>query len=116
MSRLGIININGEEYDLDELDLGEMEEIEELADAPFSEINAGSAKGMKAFVFVLLKRDNPDITMEEIKKVKMVSMLPPEEEMPALPPDDRADQESQNQVESQRDDTGVLRSVDSIPG
>jgi hypothetical protein len=116
MSRLGIININGDEYDLDDLDIGEMEEIEILAEAPFSEINAGSAKGMKAFVFVLLKRNNPEITMEEIKKVKMVSMMPPEESMPELPPDGRADQESQNQVESQRDDSGPLRSVDSIPG
>jgi hypothetical protein len=116
MSRLGIINIAGVDYDLDDIDIGEMEEIEILADAPFSEISTGSTKGMKAFVFVLLKRNNPDITMEEIKKVKIVSMMPPEESMPELPPDGRADQESQNQVEPQRDDSGHPPSADSTPG
>lgn len=116
MSRLGIFTIEGVDYDLDDLDLGEMEDIEELAGAPFGEINTGSTKGMKAFVFVLLRRNNPDITMQDIRSVKMVSLLPAEEKMPELPPDNRAGQESQSQVESQRDDSGLLRSVDSIPG
>jgi len=117
MSRLGTFNIDGVKYDLDDLTLDEMEEVENLVDGtPFSEINYGSTKGMKAFSFVLMKRNNPELTMEEVGQLKVGGFIQPEEDMPALPPDGRGDQESQSQVESPRDDSGVLPSAASIAG
>ena len=117
MSRLGTFNIDGVEYDLDDLTLDEMEEVENLVDGtPFGEINYAQAKGMKAFSFVLMKRNKPDLTMEEVGQLKVGAFIQPEESMPELPPDDRGDQESQSQVEFPRDDSGVLPSVASTTG
>jgi hypothetical protein len=115
MSRLGTFNIDGVEYDLDDLTLDEMEEVENLVDGtPFSEINYGSTRGMKAFSFVLMKRNKPDLTMEEVGQLKVGGFIQPEESMPALPPDGRGDPESQ--TESPRDDSGAPPSVVSITG
>jgi len=87
MSRFGKFNINEVEYDLDDLTLDEIEEIENQAGGvPFSEVNYGAAKGMKAFAYVLMRRSDPDITMEEVGKVKIVAFNTPDEEMPDLPP------------------------------
>lgn len=87
MSRFGIIKIGGVEYDLDDLTLDEVELVEETAGGvPFSEINYGSAKGMKAFTYVLMKRSNPEITYEEVGAVKIINFGQPDEDMPDLPP------------------------------
>src|SRR6186713_535372 len=87
MSRFGTFKIDGVTYDLDDLTLDEVEEIEDQSNGvPFSEINYGSAKGMKAFAYVLMKRNNPELTMADVGKVKIVSMETPDEEMPDLPP------------------------------
>jgi len=87
MSRFGKFRIEGIEYDLDDLTLDEIETIEDTAGGvPFSEVNYGSAKGMKAFAFVLMRRGNPEITMEEVGKTKIVAFDTPDEDMPDLPP------------------------------
>ncbi len=87
MSRFGKFKISDVEYDLDDLTLDEIELIEDTAGGvPFSEINYGSAKGMKAFAYVLMRRGNAEITMEEVGKTKIVAFDMPDEEMPDLPP------------------------------
>ena len=117
MSRLGMFTIDGVQYDLDDLTLDEMEEVENLVGGtPFSEINYGSTKGIKAFTFVLMKRNNPDLTMEEVGQIKVGGFIQPDEDMPELPPEDRGDQESQSRVESPRDDSGAPLSAGSIAG
>ena len=89
MSRFGVFNINGSQYDLDDLTLNEVEAIEDLCGGtPFSELNFGSAKAMKAISFTLMKRDHPDITYADVGSVKMIDMMPPDEETPKLPPAD----------------------------
>ena len=114
MSRFGVFNINGVTYDLDDLTLDEIEQIEDLAGGvAFSEINYGAAKGMKAFTFVLLKRSNPDVTMEEVGAVKVASFAEADEEMPELPPADQAEQTS---GESEEGDSGPRLSVASTDG
>jgi hypothetical protein len=67
MSRFGSFKIQGHTYDMDDLTLNEVEEIEERAGGTaFSELNFGSAKVMKAIAFVLMKRSNPDLTEDEV--------------------------------------------------
>lgn len=117
MSRLGTFTINGKEHDLDDLTLDEMESLEELAGGTaFSELNFGSAKTMKAIATVLLRRDNPTITAEEIGRVRLIDFLPPDEEVPETgPPSDLAESESQPNG-SAPDAAGVQDSVASIAG
>jgi hypothetical protein len=81
MSRFGIFTINGTDYDLDDLDLDEIEEIEERSgSSAFSEMNFGSSKTMKALAFVLMRRSDPAVTWEQIGKVKLLTFLPADEE------------------------------------
>lgn len=113
MSRLGVYKIQGVDYDLDDLTLDEMSEIEELCDGtPYSDLNFGSAKQLRALVFVLMKRSEPDIRIEDVGRVRMVDFVQADEEMPPLPPGE-ADSPSNGSV---RDDSGVRPSVGSIPG
>ncbi len=118
MSRFGKLRIEGVEYDLDDLDLNEIEEIENQAGGvPFSEINYGAAKGMKAFAYVLMRRSNPEITMDEVGKVKIVAFDTPDEEMPDLPPVPSATLKAvEEQSGSVADDSGVQDSPVSTAG
>ena len=113
MSRFGVFNINGTEYDLDDLTLDEMEELEELAGGqPFSELNFGSAKTMKAVAFVLIKRTQPDLDFVDVGKVKVIDFAPANEEMPELPPDSEAASPNGSSLE----DSGTPRSAASTTG
>ncbi len=93
MSRFGVFTINGTAYDLDDLTLDEVEQIEELCGGlAFSELNFGSAKAMKAISFTLMSRDHPGMEFADVGSVKMLDMLPADEEMPDLPPAEEGDQ------------------------
>lgn len=116
MSRLGVITINGVGYDLDDLTLDEMEEIENIVGAAFSEVNYGSSKGLKAFTYVLLRRTNPEITMAEVGKIKVAEFIEPDEVMPELPPDGPGDQGTQSPGQPPPDDSGPQPSVESTDG
>ena len=113
MSRFGVFTINEVAYDLDDLTLDEAEEIEDLVGMPLSDLNYGSAKTMKAIVRVLLKRTNPAVTDEEVGKIKLMTFVDANEEMPDLPP---ADSVEENPAVSTPDDSGAPRSVVSIAG
>jgi len=81
MSRFGLFKINGVEYDLDDLTLDEVEQIEEHAGAgAFTEMNFGAAKTMKAVAFTLMRRSEPTLQMSDVGKVKLIDFAPPEEE------------------------------------
>jgi hypothetical protein len=87
MSRFGIWKIGGVEYDLDDLTLDEMEAIEEgCGGLPFSDLNFGSAKTMKVITLTLLRRRQPDATLDDVGSIKMLDLMPADEEMPPLPP------------------------------
>jgi hypothetical protein len=112
MSRFGTFTINGVAYDLDDLTLDEVEQIEELCDGtPFSDLQFGSAKAMKAMAFVLLRRTNSALEYGEVGTVKLIDFLPPDEELPALPPDEEA-----TPAASTPGDSGARLSVASTPG
>jgi hypothetical protein len=115
MSRFGSFKIQGTNYDMDDLTLNEVEEIEGRAgDTAFSELNFGSAKVMKAIAFVLMKRSNPDLTEDEVGAVKVIDFLPADEEMPETSPPEEGEAESQNG--SALAAAGVPDSVASIAG
>ncbi len=113
MSRFGVFTINEVAYDLDDLTLDEAEEIEDLGGATLGELNYSSAKVMKAIVRVLLKRTQPEVTDEEVGKIKLISFVDAEESMPRLPPDEGATETTNGSVP---EDSGVPASLDSIAG
>lgn len=88
MARTFTLRIEGKEYEVDDLTLDEMAQVEDLAGGvPFSDLNFGAAQTMKALAFTLRKRDQPDVTMEQIGQLKMLELVAGDEEMPPLPPD-----------------------------
>ena len=120
MSQFGTLTINDVVYDLDELDLDQVEKIEDEygklrgldEGVPFSLIPFGSAKGMKAFAFVILSASDPDLTMADIGRTKLVAFSEPDEEMPESPPDTPTADPSESEV----GDSGRQASVASIHG
>lgn len=66
------ITIDGKTYPLDELDFDDIEYLEEYTGQPFSTINWASGKTLKAAVYIFLRRDNPEITIEQVGKMKFV--------------------------------------------
>lgn len=75
------ITINGKQYTLDpdDLELGEVELLEEEMDCALDKIDFGRAKAMRVLVFILLKREDPEYTMEQASKLKLGSFVEPEE-------------------------------------
>jgi hypothetical protein len=113
VSRLGVFKISGTQYDLDDLDLDEMEAIEELAGGVFNELNFGSSKVMKAIAYTLMRRTQPDLAYADVGKVKVIDFMAPDEEMPDLPPAEDGDS---NPNGSEPEGSGVLLSAVSTPG
>ena len=84
MARTFTLKIEGKEYEVDDLTLDEMAQVEELAGGvPFSDLNFGAAQTMKALAYTLRRRDQPDVTMEQIGQLKMLELVAGDEEMPA---------------------------------
>lgn len=76
MSKLGGITVDGQEYLLDDLSLGELEELEEALGAPMNEINFGSARALKYAVYFLLRGARPGFTLEDAAAVKAGALVP----------------------------------------
>lgn len=58
--------------DLDSITIAEIEEIEEAAGAPFDQVfqsDKPKGKMLRAMAYVIMRRDNPDLTWEEAGKV-----------------------------------------------
>jgi len=70
-----ILRIEGRDYDATDLTLDEVEEIEETIGVSLEEIDIGRAKVLKAIVYTLLKRDDPEVTMETVGKIRMRSLF-----------------------------------------
>ena len=117
MSRFGSFKIQGTTYDMDDLTLNEIEQIEELAGGvSFSEVNFGGALGMKAIAYTFLRRTNPEVTMEEVGNIRVIDLLPADEEMPETSPPDEGEAETESQNGSELADAGAPGSVVSIAG
>lgn len=61
-------------FDVEDLTLGEIETLEELCNASFDELfadNKPKGKAMRAIVFIVNRRTNPDYTYEETANIKI---------------------------------------------
>ena len=62
---------------LQDLELGEVEEIEELSGVSFAAISQGGPatfKVVRALIYVLKHRDDPDYTFEDTRRVKLTEV------------------------------------------
>ena len=62
------------EFDPNDLTLDEIEAFEDITDMPLDEaLDKGTrkAKVMKALAFILLRREDPNITLEDVGKMKL---------------------------------------------
>lgn len=74
MSQIGNISVNGKQYDLDDLELGELEALEDFMSAPIGEMSLGSIKATLYLVYLIKRRDNPEYTLEDARREKFVSV------------------------------------------
>lgn len=60
----------------DSMTLGDFEDVEELSGASLSDVVGGNMtiKGMRAMVFVSLRREHPDITFEDCRDIKLTDI------------------------------------------
>lgn len=78
--------IRGKQYTLDveEIELGEAELIENELDRPLEEIDWRRASAIRCLAYVLLRRDDPAFTMAQARQLKVSDFDGPE-------PEDEAD-------------------------
>jgi len=75
------------EIDLNELTIEEVELLEDILDAPFDQAfaaNAKRGKAMRALAFIAMRRIDPDVTVEDVGKVR-ISALPQRKGNPPVP-------------------------------
>lgn len=66
------IKVDGSEYDLDDFELGDLEWLEDFLGKPLSDDTAlSSMKAAVGFVFIVKRRDNPEFTLEQARRVKL---------------------------------------------
>ena len=70
-----IFQVNGKDYDITDLTGDEVEQIEEEFDCAFAELDFGRAKVRRFVLFPLLKRYDPDLTMDDMKAMKVLKDL-----------------------------------------
>lgn len=68
--------IDGKPYNATDLTLDEVEEIENACGGvALEELDFARARVLKAVVFTLLKRDDPDVTMERVGRIRLRTLL-----------------------------------------
>ncbi len=72
-----VLKINGREYDATDLTLNEVEEIEDMCGGgAMVDLDFRRPKTLKAIVYVLLRRDDPSVTLEQAGNVRYKGLLP----------------------------------------
>ncbi len=77
------IQLDGKTYAIDDFELGELEWLEDELDCTLDEINPHSMKAGLRFVYLIKRRDDPDFTMDDARKLKLSIFSEPEEAPPA---------------------------------
>lgn len=79
--------VDGKRYeiDMDDLEFGEVELLEEAFDLPFEEIDLRRMKAMRLIVFIAMRRKDPDVSMDDVAHIKIGSFLPEEDESEKRP-------------------------------
>lgn len=77
------VTLDGEKYSLEDFELGDLEWLEEYLDASLDDVKAlTSMKAAVAFVYIIKRRDNPEFTLEDARKVKLSVFGDPDTEEP----------------------------------
>jgi hypothetical protein len=66
---------------IDDMDLGELDDIEEIAGPEASALMMSgrmTAKALIAVAYVVKRRDNPSFTIEDARKIKVTALKQPE--------------------------------------
>jgi hypothetical protein len=71
---MGTISVNGKAYDLDDLELGELEALEDFMGAPIVELSLGSVKATLYLVYLIKRRDDDKYTLDDARREKFVSV------------------------------------------
>lgn len=83
MADINEIQFEGKTYAIDDFELGELEWLEEELDCTLDELNPSSMKAAVRFVYLIKRRDNPEFTMDDARKLKVSVFADPEPEAPA---------------------------------
>ena len=80
------IEDNRYEIDLEDLEFGEVEALEEAFDLPFDEIDLARMKAMRILIYIAMRRKDPRVTMEQVSAFKVTSFeAEDEEQVPTKP-------------------------------
>lgn len=66
--------INGKHYSFLKLDLNELAELELHTGKTQSEMDFGSAQVMRFMIYLLMRRDNPQVTVEQAGEITMEAL------------------------------------------
>jgi len=79
------LTINGKHHELDpdDLTLGEVELLEEELDQPLEDIDFSRAKAMRVLVYLMVRRSEPQFTLEDAGELKVASIQDASEKKPA---------------------------------
>lgn len=69
-----------EDFDPGDIELGETIELEEAFGCEIGEIDWNSAKGIMYAIWIAKRRDDPEFTIEDARKIKWNELQPPEED------------------------------------
>jgi hypothetical protein len=98
---LGQMTIDGREYSLDDLTLGELEGLEDHLGLPLSQVDVNSARTMKYLVYIVKHREDPAFTLEQAGEVKITDLLSDSED--EVPPTSDAAGEDADAASDQTD-------------
>jgi hypothetical protein len=86
MADIAEIQIEGKSYAIADFELGELEWLEDELECTLDEVNPASMKAAVRFVYLIKRRDDPEFTMDDARKLKVSVFADPEdveEESPA---------------------------------
>lgn len=78
------VKIDGTEHALDDFELGELEWLEEYIGKPLNDPAAlNSMKTAVAFVYLIKRRENPEFSLDEARKLKLSVIDASDDDEPA---------------------------------
>lgn len=67
----GKLKLGGIEYQLEDLTLGDLEELEELSGKPMNEINVRSARSLLIIWWLFRREQEPELTLDDLRSEKI---------------------------------------------
>ena len=65
------IQLDGKSYSIDDFELGELEWLEDELGSTLDEINPSSMKAAVRFVYLIKKREDPEFTLDDARKLPL---------------------------------------------